>query len=63
MIPQSFEEWKNCIVHDCKVNLTQEYAQKRLAVYQDRKNRETQKFVTLYGEDHLQNVINWLTRI
>lgn len=63
MIPQSFDEWRNCIVNDCKVKLTQEFAQKRLAVYQDRSNSETKKFVALYGEQHLQNIINWLTMV
>jgi hypothetical protein len=59
MIPQTFEEWKNCIVHDCKINLTKEFALQRLAVYKDSKNTETQKFISLYGEQHLQNIIKW----
>jgi hypothetical protein len=59
MIPQTFEQWKNCIINDCKINLTKEFAQQRLAVYQDKKNQESQKFVSLYGEQHLQNIINW----
>jgi len=43
MIPQTFEQWKTCIVNDCKINLTKDFAQQRLAVYQDNKNVETQK--------------------
>jgi thiaminase len=31
----------------------------RLAVYKDSKNTETQKFISLYGEQHLQNIIKW----
>jgi len=57
MIPQTFTEWKNCIVNNCKINLTKEFALQRLAVYKDRKNSETQKFISLYGEQHLQNII------
>jgi len=63
MIPQTFEEWKNCIVNDCKINLTKDFAKERLTVYQDPQNKETQKFISLYGEEHLNNIINWLKRI
>ena len=63
MIPQTFNDWKNCIVNDCKINLTREFATQRLAVYQDNKNIETQKFISLYGQQHLLNVIQWLKQI
>lgn len=35
----------------------------RLGVYLDIKNKETQKFISLYGEKDLQNILNWLTKI
>ena len=63
MIPQTYEQWKNCIVNDCKINLTKNFAHQRLAVYKDNKNIETQKFISLYGEQHLSNIINWLEKI
>lgn len=63
MIPQTFEEWKNCIVNDCKINLTKEFAQARLRVYENAKHPETRKFVELYGEQHLNNVIYWYKKI
>ena len=63
IIPQTFDDWKNCIVNDCKINLTREFATQRLAVYQDNKNIETQKFISLYGQQHLLNVIQWLKQI
>ena len=63
MIPKTFDQWRNCIVKDCKINLDQDFAKKRLAVYQDSTNSETQKFVSLYGEQHLQNVISWLQQV
>jgi len=59
MIPQTFNDWTNCIVNDCKINLTKEFAEQRLLIYQDSKNSETQKFISLYGENHLQNIISW----
>jgi hypothetical protein len=63
MIPQTFNDWTNCIVNDCKINLTKDFAEERLAVYQDNQNTETQKFISLYGEHHLQNIINWFNQI
>ena len=63
MIPQTFEEWQNCITNDCKIILTREIAQKRLAVYLDKENPETKKFSSLYGEEHLNNIIKWYSQI
>jgi len=63
MIPQIFTDWKNCIVNDCKINLTKEFAEQRLAVYENKQNTETRKFISLYGEQHLNNIIQWLKQI
>ncbi len=63
MIPQSLEQWKHCIKKDCKINLTKEFAQKRLAVYQNRMHPETIKFASLYGQEHLDNTIKWFKTI
>ena len=63
MKPQTFNDWKKCIVQDCKINLTPEFATIRLQVYQDKQNAETKKFISLYGEQHLQNIITWFNEI
>ena len=63
MIPKTFDEWRNCIVNDCKINLSKEFAQERLSVYKDMKHKETQKFVSLYGMEHLEKVIFWYSQI
>ena len=63
MIPQSYEEWKNCIEHDCKIPLTKDFAKQRLLVYENKDHPQTQDFIRLYGQQHLQNIINWLKRI
>lgn len=63
MIPKNFEEWKDCIINKCKINLTSDFARQRLAVYQDRNHPETKKFLSLYGESHLSNVIHWLQMV
>lgn len=48
---------------DCHINLSKAFAQGRLAIYEDKDNRETRKFISLYGEQHLQNIINWFKQI
>jgi hypothetical protein len=63
MIPRTFEEWRNCIINDCRINLNKDFAQKRLSVYTDRSNPQTEKFISLYGESHLNNIINWFQQI
>ncbi len=63
MIPQTFEEWKDCITKDCKIKLTSDFAQNRLKIYEDRNKPETQRFIQLYGTDHLNNIIYWLKKI
>ena len=63
MIPQTFNEWKKCIVNDCKINLTREFAQRRLSIYQNAEHSETKKFLSLYGEQHLKNIIEWYSKI
>ncbi len=63
MIPETFEQWKSCIEKECKIELTQEFINNRLAVYRDKLNTETLKFISLYGEKHLNNVISWFERV
>ena len=60
MIPQTYNDWRNCIIHDCNINLTKEFAEERLKIYNDSDNPQTKKFVELYGSQHLFNVISWL---
>lgn len=60
MVPQTFEQWKHCIIYDCKIDLTAEFTQQRLAMYEDRNHPETSTFIRLYGEQHLNTIITWL---
>jgi len=63
MIPQNYEQWKKCIEKDCKINLTKEFAQDRLSVYENSNNPERQQFISLYGEQHLNNIVKWYKKI
>jgi hypothetical protein len=63
MIAQTFEAWKHCIEKDCKIVLSKEFAQKRLLVYEQKDHQETQTFIRLYGQQHLNNIIKWLKQV
>ena len=63
MIPQTFEEWRNCIVNDCKIKLTSTFVETRLNIYENESHPETRKFVDLYGRQHLNNIIYWYKKI
>jgi hypothetical protein len=63
MIPENFENWKKCLEFNCKIPITKDFAAIRLQIYTDGTNRETKKFVELYGSNHLQNIIKWYKQI
>lgn len=63
MIPQTFDEWKNCLVNDCKLGLTSEFAEQRLGIFTNPEHPETKKFAALYGQQHLLNIITWFKSI
>lgn len=63
MIPQTFEQWKHCIVNECRTPLTKDFAKSRLAIYKENDHPETKKFVQLYGTQHLRHIIEWLSLV
>ncbi len=58
----SYEDWKHCIVEDCRILLTQAFVEQRLAALADRGDWTTQRFVEVWGEPHLRQVIAWFER-
>ena len=63
MIARNYDEWRECIEVRCKIKLTKSFAENRLAVYQDKNNPETNKFIALYGEQHHSNIVHWLKMV
>ena len=63
VIPRTFEEWKSCIVNDCKNPLTAAFATQRLAVLENQAHPETRKFVELYGQAYLERIVYWFKQI
>ena len=40
MIPKTYDEWKKCIVKDCKIDLTMEFAEKRIFELKNSENNQ-----------------------
>lgn len=51
MIPQKYEQWKNCIVNDSKINLTKDFAQQRLSVIKTIKMQKLKNSFCLTGNN------------
>ncbi len=62
MIPLTYGQWRQCIEHDCGIRLTPDFMHERLAVYVDAGNEETKRFISLYGQNHLKNIIQWYSQ-
>lgn len=61
MIPKTYEEWKKCILIDCKINLTSEFVKERITTLENIDNQETKRFINLYGGNHYQNILSWFS--
>lgn len=59
-IPRDYASWKHCITVHCGIPLTTNFVRRRLAVWRDSDSEETRRFRSLYGEQHLQRVVQWL---
>ena len=59
ILPQTYQEWRNCISVKCKIELTQNYISNRISELKNEMNSNTQKFIQLYGYQYYQLIINW----
>lgn len=59
MIPETYEQWRHCIVVECGLELTPNYISERISALQNFKDYTTKKFIQLYGQRHHQNVLAW----
>lgn len=62
IIPQSYEQWRHCIIKECGIDLTPDYIDQQLALLEDKADHYTQQFVRLYGPKHLENVLTWFAQ-
>jgi len=62
MIPETFEQWLNCIEKDCKIELTKQFCEKRLVELNDSNDKSSLDFKNKYGQQHFENVKMWFER-
>lgn len=62
MIPQTYEQWRHCIVIECGQALSQAYVAERIATWTNEGKDETLRFRRMYGDPHWRNVVRWFER-
>lgn len=62
LVPQSYEDWKHCITVLCRIPLTPEYIDARIAALANPSDYGTQRFLQVWGPDHLRQVQEWFER-
>lgn len=59
---ETYEDWKHCIVEQCRIPLTKAFVAQRLAALADRGDWTTRRFLEVWGERHLSQVVVWFKR-
>ena len=62
MIPKTYQQWYRCITEECGIPLPQAFLASRLAVLESQDHQETRRFVSLYGQQHLNSVVQWFKK-
>jgi hypothetical protein len=58
-IPVTYADWLHCIEVECRIPLTREFADARLAALRDLRCEETRRFIARYGATHHGRVVAW----
>lgn len=61
-VPRTYSEWRHCITVLCGIPLTLPYIETRIATLADPLDHGTQRFVAVWGANHLQHVRAWFER-
>lgn len=59
VVPQTYEQWRRCIIVNCRVQLTRPYIESRLLALDDAESAENRNFRRLYGDPHFESVRKW----
>jgi hypothetical protein len=62
VIPQTYEQWRNCITVECGIPQTRAFVEERLAVWANPAADETRRFEQLYGVAHRERVRQWFAQ-
>ena len=58
-VPETYEEWKQCITVLCDIPLTPSYVQERISALGNMSDYHTQRFVERWGEAHYNQTLVW----
>lgn len=59
MIPETYQQWRDCITIRCGIPLTDDFIRSRLKELRDSSNPKTAEFAKMYGREYLNQVIEW----
>ncbi|MBX2847095.1 MAG: hypothetical protein KTR16_02150 [Acidiferrobacterales bacterium] len=59
IIPNTYEEWRHCIVVECGLELNKRFIEKRISALEDKSQHYTEQFIRRYGEQHYSQVLGW----
>lgn len=62
VVPTSYAEWKHCINVLCRIPLTTEFVQARIAALHDPRDHGTQRFIQIWGQAQLDLVRGWFAQ-
>ena len=59
VIPNNYEEWRHSIVIEGGLELSPSFIEQRISSLQNSKEKHTQQFIKLYGQEYHQKVLAW----
>ena len=62
LIPLSYREWYECITIKCGISMTKSFVARRLLSLKNPDLPMTKKFISLYGQEYLNQVILWFEK-
>ena len=62
IIPETYDQWHQCIVVECGLELTTSFIEQRISALKDNKVHYTKQFIDKYGPQHHQRVLSWFVQ-
>lgn len=62
IIPYDYATWQHCITVKCGLELTADFISQRLQILGNPNEYERQRFLEIYGAEHLQRVLAWFAQ-
>ncbi|MEM9059723.1 MAG: hypothetical protein AAGD13_04605 [Pseudomonadota bacterium] len=59
IVPETYEEWENCITVKCGIPLTAKFVEDRIEALENTRDYGTRKFIDQWGEAHHARTLAW----